>query len=72
MRVHRLGVHVWLLAPPLFLSANVITALAWRHPPFSWATNNISDLGNLTCGVWDTTRPREVCSCSGTQAIRED
>jgi hypothetical membrane protein len=62
MHIHRLGAHSWLLATPLFLAANVITGLAWRHPPFSWATNNISDLGNVTCGRWDTTRPREVCS----------
>src|SRR5690606_34895385 len=32
------------------------------NPPFSWATHNISDLGNVHCGVWDTTRPRYVCS----------
>ncbi|GIH07665.1 hypothetical protein Rhe02_57320 [Rhizocola hellebori] len=62
MRTHRLGAYCWLLATPLFLVANVVTGLAWRHPPFSWATNNISDLGNVTCGVWDTSRPREVCS----------
>jgi hypothetical membrane protein len=58
----RLGAVCWLLATPLFLAANVVTGLAWRHPPFSWAANNISDLGNVTCGVWDTTRPRPVCS----------
>jgi hypothetical membrane protein len=62
MHIHRVGVYGWLLATPLFLAANVITELAWRHPPFNWATNNISDLGNVTCGMWDTTRPREVCS----------
>jgi len=62
MRIHRLGSYSWLLAAPLFLAANVISGLAWRHPPFSWAIHNISDLGNVTCGRWDTTRPREVCS----------
>lgn len=62
MRLHRVGAACWLLAAPLFLAANVIVGLAWRDPSFSWATNNISDLGNVTCGVWDTTRPREVCS----------
>ncbi|MEU5721839.1 DUF998 domain-containing protein [Micromonospora sp. NPDC047738] len=62
MRIHRLGSYSWLLATPLFLVANVITGLAWRQPRFSWATHNISDLGNVTCGVWDSTRPREVCS----------
>ncbi|MEU5941732.1 DUF998 domain-containing protein [Micromonospora sp. NPDC047548] len=62
MHIHRLGACSWLLAASLFLAANVITGLAWRDPPFSWATNNISDLGNVTCGRWDTSRPREVCS----------
>ncbi|SCF17318.1 hypothetical membrane protein [Micromonospora viridifaciens] len=62
MRIHRLGSYSWLLAAPLFLAANVITGLAWRHPRFSWAANNISDLGNVTCGNWGTSRPREVCS----------
>jgi hypothetical membrane protein len=62
MHFHRLGAYCWLLATPLFLAANVITGLAWQRPPFSWTTNNISDLGNVTCGLWDTTRPREVCS----------
>jgi hypothetical membrane protein len=51
----------WILATPLFLAANVITALAW-DPAYIWATGNISDLGNATCGLWDTTRPRYVCS----------
>ncbi|MEU9825254.1 DUF998 domain-containing protein [Micromonospora chersina] len=58
----RLGAACWLLATPLFLAANVVVGLAWRQPPFSWATHNISDLGNVTCGVWDSTRPRPVCS----------
>ncbi|MET8908780.1 DUF998 domain-containing protein [Micromonospora sp. NPDC004551] len=58
----RLGATCWLLATPLFLAANVVVGLAWRQPPFSWATNNISDLGNVTCGLWDSTRPRPVCS----------
>ncbi|MEU8264358.1 DUF998 domain-containing protein [Micromonospora sp. NPDC048999] len=62
MRIPHLGACSWLLAAPLFLAANLVTGLAWRHPSFSWATNNISDLGNVTCGRWDTTRPREVCS----------
>jgi hypothetical membrane protein len=62
MRLHRLGAYCWLLATPLFLIANVVVGLRWRHPAFSWSTNNVSDLGNVTCGRWDTTRPREVCS----------
>ncbi|GAA4966148.1 DUF998 domain-containing protein [Actinoplanes utahensis] len=52
----------WAAVAPLFLTANVAVGLAWTDPAFSWATNNISDLGNVTCGGWDTTRPRYVCS----------
>lgn len=51
----------WIAAAPLFLAANVVAGLPW-DPPYSWATGNISDLGNATCGLWDTTRPRYVCS----------
>ncbi|MGC9665486.1 DUF998 domain-containing protein [Planosporangium sp. 12N6] len=61
-RAARTGALCWIAATPLFLAANVVTGLAWRHPRFSWATHNISDLGNVTCGIWDTTRPRYVCS----------
>ncbi|MFC0007046.1 DUF998 domain-containing protein [Micromonospora siamensis] len=62
MTVDRWGARCWLLGLPLFLAANLITGLAWRDPPYSWAVHNVSDLGNVTCGRWDTTRPREVCS----------
>ncbi|MET7834867.1 DUF998 domain-containing protein [Micromonospora sediminicola] len=58
----RIAATCWLLATALFLTANVVVGLAWRHPRFSWAEHNVSDLGNVGCGVWDTTRPRLVCS----------
>lgn len=58
----RLGAACWMLAFPLFLLANVIVGLGWRHPGYSWRADNISDLGNVRCGLWDTTRPRYVCS----------
>lgn len=51
----------WIAAAPFFLAANAIAGLPWS-PRYSWATGNISDLGNATCGLWDTTRPRYVCS----------
>ena len=57
------GALCWAAAAPLFLAANVVTGLAWQHTPFSWADHNVSDLGNVTCGVWDSaTRPRYICS----------
>ena len=60
--VTRAGLLCWMAAAPLLLTANVVVGLRWTDPGFSWATNNVSDLGNVTCGVWDTTRPRYVCS----------
>ncbi|MFI7220688.1 hypothetical protein [Micromonospora maritima] len=62
MTPHRLAAACWLLATTLFLAANVGVGSAWRNPRFSWADHNVSDLGNVGCGVWDTTRPRLVCS----------
>ncbi|WDQ01514.1 DUF998 domain-containing protein [Micromonospora chalcea] len=59
---NRLAGACWLLAAVSFLTANVLVGLAWDQPRFSWAEHNISDLGNVTCGVWDTSRPRPVCS----------
>nr|WTA67583.1 DUF998 domain-containing protein [Micromonospora sp. NBC_00855] len=61
-RTGRVGALCWLAAAPIFLVASLITGLRWRDPTYSWATHNISDLGNAHCGVWDTTRPRYVCS----------
>jgi len=61
-RTGRVGALCWLAAAPIFLVASLISGLRWREPTYSWATHNISDLGNAHCGVWDTTRPRYVCS----------
>ncbi|MCG5435647.1 DUF998 domain-containing protein [Micromonospora foliorum] len=61
-RTGRVGALCWLAAAPLFLVASLVTGLRWREPTYSWATHNISDLGNAHCGIWDTTRPRYVCS----------
>ncbi|MDG4806711.1 DUF998 domain-containing protein [Micromonospora sp. WMMD1120] len=58
----RVGALCWVAAVPLFLAASLVTGLRWREPTYSWAVHNISDLGNAHCGVWDTTRPRYVCS----------
>ncbi|SCE83787.1 DUF998 domain-containing protein [Micromonospora chokoriensis] len=61
-RSGRIGALCWVAAAPLFLVANLVTGLRWRDPTYSWATHNISDLGNAHCGIWDTSRPRYVCS----------
>ncbi|MGA5310419.1 DUF998 domain-containing protein [Micromonospora taraxaci] len=61
-RSGRIGALCWVAAAPIFLVANLVTGLRWREPTYSWATHNISDLGNAHCGIWDTSRPRYVCS----------
>lgn len=58
----RAGAFCLLAAGPLFLVANIVAGLGWNSPGYSWAAHNISDLGNVRCGTWDTTRPRDVCS----------
>jgi hypothetical membrane protein len=62
--IHRVRLGAWCLvsAVPLFIAGNVVAGLGWRRPPYSWSADNISDLGNVTCGQWDTSRPRYVCS----------
>jgi hypothetical membrane protein len=50
----------WVLAPIVFLLAQLFTALGWSRP-YSWATNNISDLGVTSCGPWPSGQ-RYVCS----------
>ncbi|GIG91075.1 DUF998 domain-containing protein [Plantactinospora endophytica] len=61
-RTARIGALCWIVATPLFLAANVVVGLRWSGPAFSWAEHNISDLGNVTCGIWNSSRPRYVCS----------
>ncbi|WP_433116222.1 DUF998 domain-containing protein [Micromonospora sp. CA-246542] len=61
-RSGRVAALCWAVAAPVFLVAGLVTGLRWREPTYSWATHNISDLGNVHCGIWDTTRPRFVCS----------
>ncbi|MGI5524436.1 DUF998 domain-containing protein [Micromonospora sp. CA-259024] len=61
-RTGRVGALCWVAAVPIFLVASLVTGLRWRQPTYSWATDNISDLGNAHCGLWDSSRPRYVCS----------
>ncbi|GIE28208.1 hypothetical protein Ait01nite_012530 [Actinoplanes italicus] len=56
------GAVCWVLAGPVLLVADVVVGLGWPEPGYRWWSYNISDLGNVTCGVWDTSRPRYVCS----------
>lgn len=62
MFLYRVGSISLLLATIVFIAANLIVPLGWRDPTFDWTLHNVSDLGNVTCGIWDATRPRFVCS----------
>lgn len=46
----RLGGGLLLLAPVIFLVGQLIIGSVWSTP-YSWVHNNISDLGNVRCGV---------------------
>ena len=57
-RLVRLGAWAWVLGTVQFFVCHLVVESAWPVP-YSWATNNISDLGNVGCGAWDG---RYVCS----------
>ncbi|MFG1921668.1 DUF998 domain-containing protein [Cryptosporangium sp. NPDC048952] len=55
-----LGALALVAAGALFFVGQVVVQAAWTAP-FSWADNNISDLGMVGCGDWGSP-PRYVCS----------
>ncbi|MEU0503846.1 DUF998 domain-containing protein [Nocardia sp. NPDC005998] len=57
----RVGAVTWIVAAVQFLVVQLIVQSGW-HTPYSWADNNISDLGNVYCQIADPSRPRYVCS----------
>ncbi|WP_184503554.1 DUF998 domain-containing protein [Streptomyces botrytidirepellens] len=56
-----IGAAAWIVNAVQFLAVQLIVASHWRTP-YGWRGNNISDLGNVHCGMWDDSRPRYVCS----------
>ena len=54
----RLGAWALILGVVQFFAFHLIVQSAWPEP-YSWADNNISDLGAVGCGPWDG---RYVCS----------
>ncbi|MFE0652533.1 DUF998 domain-containing protein [Streptomyces sp. NPDC059534] len=60
MRV-RIGYWAWIVGVVQFFVAHVIAELAWARP-YSWARNNISDLGNVHCALQPEPEPRYICS----------
>ncbi|MGN5377387.1 hypothetical protein BIV25_20440 [Streptomyces sp. MUSC 14] len=57
----RIGYVAWAVGVVQFFVAHVIVESAWSRP-YSWARNNISDLGNVHCAMQSTPEPRYVCS----------
>jgi len=57
----RFGALVWLAGVVLFFALHLYAEAAWKNPDYSWAANNISDLGNVYCQPWGDDR-RFVCS----------
>ncbi|MBB4893938.1 putative membrane protein [Streptomyces olivoverticillatus] len=57
----KIGAALWITAVVQFLVVQLAVEAGWRTP-YSWAANNISDLGNVHCQTWDVSRPRYVCS----------
>ncbi|MEV0449911.1 DUF998 domain-containing protein [Streptomyces sp. NPDC050600] len=60
MRV-RIGYAAWIAGVVQFFALHVMTESAWARP-YSWARNNISDLGNAHCALQAAPEPRYVCS----------
>lgn len=57
----RIGCIAWIVGTLQFFWTHAIVETAWPRP-YSWARNNISDLGNVYCTVQAQPEPRYVCS----------
>jgi hypothetical membrane protein len=51
-KLRPLAAATFILGPALYLTAEAITAAAWKTPSYSYADNWISDLGSATAGVF--------------------
>lgn len=57
----RIGYVAWAAGVLQFFVAQVVVGAAWTRP-YSWARNNISDLGNAHCAMQSEPEPRYICS----------
>ncbi|MGV4983345.1 DUF998 domain-containing protein [Streptomyces sp. NRAIS4] len=57
----RIGYAAWVAGVTQFFVAHAIVESAWTKP-YSWARNNISDLGNAHCAMQSKPEPRYICS----------
>ncbi|MFI0977668.1 DUF998 domain-containing protein [Streptomyces sp. NPDC021093] len=60
MRV-RIGYWAWVVGVMQFFVIHWIVESAWARP-YSWARNNLSDLGNALCALQSEPEPRYICS----------
>jgi hypothetical membrane protein len=57
----RIGYSAWIVGVVQFFVVHGIAESAWARP-YSWARNNISDLGNAHCAMQSEPEPRYICS----------
>ncbi|MEV5874851.1 DUF998 domain-containing protein [Streptomyces sp. NPDC052101] len=57
----QIGYVAWVAGVAQFFVAHVIVESAWASP-YSWAGNNISDLGNAHCAMQSEPELRYICS----------
>jgi hypothetical membrane protein len=57
----RIGRVAWVAGVAQFFVCHGLAESAWARP-YSWARNNISDLGNVRCAWQPDPEPRYVCS----------
>ncbi|MFF3392425.1 DUF998 domain-containing protein [Streptomyces sp. NPDC002669] len=57
-----IGYLAWIVGVVQFFVVHGIAESAWAKPAYSWARNNISDLGNAHCAMQSEPEPRYICS----------
>ncbi|WP_327281176.1 DUF998 domain-containing protein [Streptomyces sp. NBC_01278] len=57
----RIGYAAWIVGVVQFFVVHGIAESAWARP-YSWARNNISDLGSAHCALQPEPEPRYICS----------
>ncbi|MEU7412287.1 hypothetical protein BLA24_30815 [Streptomyces cinnamoneus] len=57
----RIGYAAWVAGVVQFFVAHGTVQAAWAQP-YSWAANNVSDLGNAHCAMQPDPTPRYICS----------
>jgi hypothetical membrane protein len=62
------GGFAWILATLQYTVAQLVAASAWS-PPYSWANNYISDLGNTACGMFAVPHGTAAYVCSPLHAV---